>query len=109
MSLFAVEPAGPRRVDPRTLAAKGEETSAIAAEKFVESGAHKTQCELVLEFLRAYGNPPPTSLELARKAGMDRYVVAKRLPDLEKQGLARKGIARGCRVSGEKSFTWEVV
>lgn len=107
MSLFASEPAGPRRIDPKTLAKRGQSTSKKAAEKLVDSGNHKAQMEIVLIHLRE--NPGVTSLELAERAGMDRYVVARRLPDLLKQGLVRQCAARKCRIGGSSAMTWEAV
>lgn len=80
-----------------------------AEQRITKSGARQTQCEIVLDGLRRY--PRHTSAELARRLGLDRYMVARRLADLadEKIGKARKiEPGRTCGVSGKRAVTWEV-
>lgn len=49
---------------------------------------------------------PLTSLELAERAGFDRYVVGRRLPELERdQAISMVG-ERQCRISGRLSKLW---
>lgn len=93
------------RIDPHTLAhRKDPETSAIAAERHVASGANDSQCEKVYQGLSKYLGC--TSAELADHCGLDRIMVARRLPDLVKRKLARQGGKRVCQVSGSLSVTW---
>jgi DNA-binding MarR family transcriptional regulator len=58
------------------------------------------QKRLVLEALREHG--PHTSKDLARLADLDRYMVARRLPDMERDGLVE-------RVPGEVPVVWRAV
>ena len=99
-----------RRTDPIT--------SHIAAADHVQSGANDKQKFLVLTFLRRYVaslNRYPTSAELADKYGMDRHMVAKRLPDLEREGLVAKDECMGqltkrkCTVNGTTACIWKVL
>lgn len=50
--------------------------------------------------------PGKTSLELATCARMDRYVLARRLPECESAGAVRRGQGRRCSVSGRLAVTW---
>jgi hypothetical protein len=82
-------------------------TSAIAAKEITASGLRDSQKAAVLAWLgRA---PRCTSAELARLSGMDRHLVARRLPDLEADGFVRKNGARACSVSGRLAVLWETV
>jgi len=93
------------RIDPRTLAHRNDpETSRLAAERHVESGANDSQCERVYNCLRNYLGC--TSAELAEHYGLDRTMVARRLPDLVKRKLARQGGKRLCTVTQSLSVTW---
>ena len=85
-----------RRTDPQT--------SFLAEKELNDTGSRSLQARQVLEVLMR--NEGRTSRELAWIGEMDRYLVARRLPDLEKVGLARKGPARRCDQSGRKSVTW---
>ena len=59
-----------------------------AADDADRSGLIGRQCAAVLELVRA--TPGMTSAELAARHRMDRYVIARRLPDLERRGLVRR-------------------
>jgi hypothetical protein len=85
-----------RRTDPRS--------SHEAAKRNVLSGANATQKQKVLAGLKK--NIGMTSAELADAIGMDRYVVARRLPDLERDGLAERGSERDCEAKGGPAITW---
>lgn len=51
-----------------------------------------------------------TALELAVKHCMDRYMVSRRLPELEKLGfVARHPSLRRCRICGRPTTTWKGV
>jgi hypothetical protein len=83
-------------------------TSHLAAEELTESGARDAQKYAVLSALRGE-LVPPTSRELARTSQMDRYVVARRLPDLEADGWARKVGQRKCSITDRQCVTWEAI
>jgi hypothetical protein len=49
---------------------------------------------------------PGISMEITARAGLDRYTVARRLPDLELDGLIEPYAMRECTVSSRLSITW---
>ncbi len=82
-----------------------------AAAKMRESGKLSRHCEIVLALVRA--NPGRTYAEIYGTATAEQQrelheavAVARRLPDLEKVGLVRKGEARLCGVKGNRMVTW---
>ena len=64
----------------------------------------KAQRVRVYEGLLA--KPGLTSAELGVVMGMDRYAVARRLPELLKEGHAYKSQIRKCRISRRRAVTW---
>ena len=80
-------------------------TSYVAGERFARSGKLKGQTLLVLLALRKW--PNKTSAELARLAGLDRYAVARRLPNLAARGLAVRGSSRRCSVTHSECIAWQ--
>tara|TARA_Y100000593_G_scaffold20067_1_gene40215 strand:+ start:3247 stop:3606 length:360 start_codon:yes stop_codon:yes gene_type:complete len=80
-------------------------SSRMAAEETVGTGAANRQREQVLLAIEEFG--PGTSAELADRSGIDRYALARRLPELAKRGLVTKGSTRVCRVSGRTAIEWE--
>lgn len=62
------------------------------------------QVNEVAVFVAKY--PGLTSSELAAKAKLDRYMVARRLPDAERAGLVRRGMQRKCRIGGRPAMVW---
>ena len=82
------------------------ETSHAAAEEITKSGARGRQAMEVLEALRQH--PSSTSAELAEASGIDRYVTARRLPELEKAGFVARSLIRPCKATGRKALTWVV-
>lgn len=89
----------PRPPQPRNAIARQRDpqTSHEAAEQVTSSGTRDRQAGEVLTAVHAH--PGMTSRELAREAGLDRYVTARRLPELERLGRVRRGPARVCAVS----------
>ena len=79
------------------------ETSHAAEAEIGTSGLRAMQQVHVLEWVRRW--PGLTSRELARKAGADRHMVARRLPDLEPE-CVRKGDARQCAEGRRQAVTW---
>lgn len=51
-------------------------------------------------------SPNSTSSELSSEYGVDRHMVARRLPDAEQRGLVKKGSMRKCGVSNRLAVTW---
>lgn len=96
----------PPTVEVRTPVArrKDPESSHAAAEEVTLSGRRDAQVAQVLAAVRA--NPGRTSMELARLAGLDRYMVARRLPECVTAGALRKGEQRTCKVSDRLALTW---
>ena len=89
----------------KSLARRGDpDTSHEAARRLVESGRLSEQKRAVLSALRR--EPGVTSAELAQRMGVDRYTTGRRLPDLEKAGLVKKGEKRICRARGTRAVTW---
>ena len=85
-----------RASDPRS--------SHEAAEAITLSGARRKQQGMATAAVASY--PGHTSLELAGYSGMDRYVLARRLPECETAGTVRRGQMRCCKVSGRLAMTW---
>jgi hypothetical protein len=82
----------------------------MAARGHISSGQHARQCSLVLDLVRRF--PFHTSRELATFAaeeGIDRFTIARRLPDLEKRGFVMKSSVRACVVGGKLSVTWVAI
>ena len=78
-------------------------TSHAAAAHVETSGVAASQREAVLDLVRRF--PGCTSAELVG-GGLDRYQLARRLPELEHRGLVRKGPQALCRVMGRQAITW---
>lgn len=87
--------ASARRTDPRS-----SHVAAIRAE-LSHAGRHRQIC--LNEVLKHHGQ---TSAEIALQVGLDRHQVARRLPELEKGGLVRKGLQRECKAKGSRAVTW---
>ena len=79
-------------------------SSHLAGEEVTLSGARRRFAELVLEMVQA--RPGMTSAELAHWRAVDRYAVARRLPDLEHEERVHQGKGRKCEVSGRLAVTW---
>ena len=82
-------------------------SSHAAAREIERSGRRASQCEAVLELVNRH--PRRTSLELSQLSQLDRYTVSRRLPELERRGLIRRGLTRDCTVNGRPMLTWEPV
>ncbi len=79
-------------------------TSHIAAREVTISGRRADQMMQVVHALHC--RPGRSSRELADESGLDRYVVARRLPDAERCGLVRRGGMRSCRLSARPAVVW---
>lgn len=101
LDLFAEYRAGKlaRRTDP--------ETSTTAAVALVNSGRLRGQMGDCYDLVCKY--PGRTSAELAALSEFgiqSRFILARRLPDLQRAGLVRKGGKRICRQHGTEAVTW---
>ena len=79
-------------------------TSYIAAEKLAKSGKWASQKQEVYRALQWHNGS--TSSELGEQMNLDRYTPARRLPELERDGLIEKGPKRMCRVQNSLCVTW---
>lgn len=79
-------------------------TSHLAAAAITASGARERHCAIVLRAVKLH--PGKTSFELSLRCPLDRYEVARRLPDLLATELVEKGARRRCEVSGKQAVTW---
>lgn len=79
-------------------------TSHEAARHVVDSGVqvHQQACAI----LAVRQNPALTSAELSAVTGLDRFMLARRLPEALADGLVLRGEARKCSVSGRRACTW---
>jgi len=79
-------------------------TSHLAAEQHTASGARAHQQRQALAAVRQF--PGRTSFELAMVTDMDRYMLARRLPEVETAGEVVKGHPKRCSVTGRQAVTW---
>lgn len=85
-----------RRNDP--------ESSHEAGRRVEQSGAacsQRQQVRLAVETFNGY-----TSRELADATGLDRYMIVRRLPELESRGLVKRGELRRCSIAKRRATTW---
>jgi len=103
--LDAFDPGPPRFPRARTTDAISSHQAAADLES---SGRGRLQAERVLAALRKY--PNATSRELAKFARLDRYEVARRLPELHEAHLVARydvtALTAPCAVSGKRAVRW---
>ncbi len=99
-------PSSQRMGWPPASAAADPSTSHEAEKRITNSGARQTQAERVLDAVRRF--PLHTSAELAGKVNLNRWQVARRLPDLQHQGKVRQAGKRICGATGAMSVMWDV-
>lgn len=98
---------------PRFPRARGTDpASSHAAAVAIEStGAARAQAGAVLAALRQFDNC--TTMELARHSGIDRYAIARRMPELAEVCLVERieptKDTVPCAVSGKRVLRWRVV
>jgi len=93
--------------EPRTMARTSDPSSSHeAARAIVESGGRAAQAAAVLEALRVHGKS--TSRGLSQASGIDRHVVARRLPELEREGRVRRTEQILCPWAGRLAVGWIV-
>jgi hypothetical protein len=91
-----------------TARATDPQSSHEAAERMNASGKAKAHREQATDLVWKY--PGRTSRELAAMADcpaeLDRYELARRLPEAESEGQVKKGPKRKCKVAGTLAVTW---
>jgi hypothetical protein len=85
-----------RRTDPVT--------SHIAAQRMADSGALSDQQRIARDLV--FDHPNCTSDELAEHGLLDRYQLARRLPEVESAGHIERGAVRKSRKTGRPACTW---
>lgn len=81
-------------------------SSHVAAYDVTARGTRNRQQRIV--FRAVVEHPGRTSRELAALCPLDRYQVARRLPELEEVRMVQKGPARECEVNKRLAVTWIV-
>ena len=85
-----------RRNDPST--------SHEAAEHIERTGARASQQRAVMHLVERF--PGHTSAELAAKSSLDRWTLARRLPELRSAWRVKNGDKRVCGATGLRAMTW---
>jgi len=94
-------------IEPHTMArATDPATSHAAAEHVTRTGKAASQRAVVLAAVTEH--PGLTSFELAAHCRLDRFQIARRLPEIERLGTVIRGRPRVCTVSRMKAATWWV-
>lgn len=96
--VMAVETPAARNSDPVT--------SHLAGDDITRSGKRAHQQHQAIAAVRA--KPGLTSFELALATGLDRFMLARRLPECVTAGAVVKGIPKKCSVTGKMALTWWV-
>lgn len=104
LPLWIGSPTSPRRVETPAARSTDPETSHLAAEQHTASGARAHQLAQAISAVRAF--PGRTSFELALATDLDRYMLARRLPEAIAAGAVKKGAAKACSVTGRQALTW---
>jgi len=79
-------------------------TSHEAANRVVASGKQRAQQATTESAVRRH--PGLTSMKLAEVTGLDRYMLARRLPELAKEGRVWRGPKVLCPISETSACTW---
>lgn len=79
-------------------------TNHEAAAHVVSTGLQTAQQDRAAEAVKAH--PGMTSMELAKAIGRDRYMLARRVPELLEDGRAGRGPKKPCEASGRSACTW---
>jgi hypothetical protein len=93
------------RVARNPISRRGDPSTSFEAEETItRNGTRDSQAAKVLNIVRL--QPGATSAELAYAWMIDRYIVARRLPELEFLGLVKKGPPKVCRMTKHRALTW---
>lgn len=85
-----------RRTDPAS--------SHLAAAHITRTGKRSAQQDQATAAVRQF--PGHTSFELALLTHLDRYMLARRLPECETAGSVRRSAMRHCTVTGRVAMEW---
>ena len=102
MDLFG--PRRPMRVETPIARNTDPESSHLAALEITASGKREDQQHQTITAVRKY--PGRTSQELAHLTGLDRYMLARRLPECVTAGAVKKGALIECTVTRKKAIAW---
>jgi DNA-binding MarR family transcriptional regulator len=87
------------------------DSSRQAAREHVHSGQNRKQRQIAFEAVSRH--PNCTSKEIAAYEGLDRAMIARRLPEIERNGLIEKVrtkfgqiLIRPCKIGGQNSCEW---
>jgi len=80
------------------------ETSWQAAKEITNSGAVGKMQRLALHLIKS--NPGRTAKELEQIRSLDDGKVRKRLAEMERNNMIRRGEPRRCKVTGRRATTW---
>lgn len=96
----------PRMMRVETPAARATDptTSHLAAAEHTASGKRGHQQAQAVAAVRAF--PGRTSFELALATDLDRYMLARRLPECETGRAVKRGEPKRCSVTGKLAMTW---
>lgn len=94
--MYAIQTPAARSTDPHS--------SHEADEQMNASGKKALQQRIAVAAVEKH--PGKTSLEIARATGQCRFMLARRLPEVEAAGLVRRGQERTCSVSKRRACTW---
>jgi len=98
--------AAPRMMRVETPAARSRDeiSSHLAAAEHTASGKRGHQQAQAVAAVRAF--PGRTSFELAMATDLDRYMLARRLPECETGRAVKRGEPKRCSVTGKLAMTW---
>jgi len=77
------------------------ESSHLAGAEIEATGMASVQRTLALNAVKEHEGL--TSLEIAKATGLDRYMLARRLPEIR---ILRQGTMKVCNISKRRSVTW---
>lgn len=93
-----------RNVQTPAARASDPRSSHDAAEHITATGARAAQQKLAAQAVDSY--PGLTSMELAKRTGLCRFLLARRLPECRTAGTVRTGVIRRCSVTGRSAQEW---
>lgn len=103
LDLFPI-PSRTRRVETPIARRRDPDSSHLAAKEITASGQRAAQQAQAIAAVKQF--PGRTSQELCELTGLDRYMLARRLPECITANGVRKGIQRRCSVTGKTALTW---
>lgn len=93
-----------RRIETPAARSTDPATSHLAADTITASGQRHAQLVQTIQAVEQH--PGLTSYELSVRTGLDRYMLARRLPEAVTAGRVVKGGARECTVTRHKATLW---